>query len=405
MILFILFVCIIALLFLVINFIFASHNPYQEKDSIFECGFHSFLDQNRKEFSSGIFSLGIAFMLFDLEIVLLFPFGVSAYINDIYGLITALMFTIIVTIGFVFELGKGALKIDSRQNIKENNINSINVTYLGYNTGTKSDSNKIAIVLNSSIFSSNFFKKFTKHFTIVNFVTGMFGIFIACLFKFTPLGTVILTFVGINTMEIYQYILGGFAGLMAKLGIKGFVEDIIERFLNYYIAYCADCDRPSRTPSPQAREYAGRKVVKVDAIEFSSKKPQVRCKELVPMPKEDKEKLLSDIKQKIEEKARKNFKIPEQAGAPQGPGDKIFDGRIENTNIKLSEEQEKKNIREQRIRYDNQVKEFTKHIKDINEGKEVFYPKEAKSLFKEYVKALGPLVDYLTKMEKKMEKK
>ena len=40
--LFILFVCIIAVLFLFINLVFAPHNPYQEKDSMFECGFHSF---------------------------------------------------------------------------------------------------------------------------------------------------------------------------------------------------------------------------------------------------------------------------------------------------------------------------------------------------------------------------
>ena len=40
--LFILFVCIVAVLFLFINLVFAPHNPYQEKDSMFECGFHSF---------------------------------------------------------------------------------------------------------------------------------------------------------------------------------------------------------------------------------------------------------------------------------------------------------------------------------------------------------------------------
>ena len=38
MVFFIVFVCILAVLFLVINFLFAPHNPYQEKYSIFECG-------------------------------------------------------------------------------------------------------------------------------------------------------------------------------------------------------------------------------------------------------------------------------------------------------------------------------------------------------------------------------
>src|SRR6266496_2233591 len=115
--LFIFFVSIIALLFLIINLVFAPHNPYQEKYSIFECGFHSFVGQNRTQFGIKFFIYALVYLLLDLEILLVYPFAVSEYINNIYGLIIALLFIIIVTIGFVFELGKGALKIDSRQNI------------------------------------------------------------------------------------------------------------------------------------------------------------------------------------------------------------------------------------------------------------------------------------------------
>ena len=44
---FFIFVPILAIILLAVNLIFAPHNPYQEKDSAFECGFHSFLGQNR----------------------------------------------------------------------------------------------------------------------------------------------------------------------------------------------------------------------------------------------------------------------------------------------------------------------------------------------------------------------
>jgi len=44
-----------------------------------------------------------------------YPYIVSAYTNGIYGLIIMLVFFFILTLGFVFELGKNALKIDSRQ--------------------------------------------------------------------------------------------------------------------------------------------------------------------------------------------------------------------------------------------------------------------------------------------------
>jgi len=115
--LFIVVVVIIAILFLFINFMFAPHNPYQEKYSIFECGFHSFLGQNRTQFGVKFFIFALVYLLLDLEILLTFPFAVSGYINNIYGLIVVLGFIAIITIGFVFELGKSALKIDSRQKL------------------------------------------------------------------------------------------------------------------------------------------------------------------------------------------------------------------------------------------------------------------------------------------------
>src|ERR1700704_1853263 len=80
---FFVFIPILAIILLAVNIVFAPHNPYQEKDSAFECGFHSFLGQNRSEFS-------ISFFIF------------------------ALLF-LVLTLGFAFELGKNALSIDSRQ--------------------------------------------------------------------------------------------------------------------------------------------------------------------------------------------------------------------------------------------------------------------------------------------------
>ena len=125
-----LFVFILVILFLIINFIFAAHNPYQEKYSIFECGFHSFLGQNRSQFSISFFLFALVFLIFDLEITLVFPFAVSGYVNNIYGFLIALLFIAIVTIGFVFELGKKALVIDSRQTVTPLNVKSSNISEL-----------------------------------------------------------------------------------------------------------------------------------------------------------------------------------------------------------------------------------------------------------------------------------
>src|SRR3981189_289540 len=112
---FIFFILFLAIILLSVNLILAPHNPYNEKKSSFECGFHSFLGQNRTQFSISFFIFGLLFLLFDLEILLIFPYIVSAYSNGIYGLVIMLIFFFILTLGFVFELGKNALKIDSRQ--------------------------------------------------------------------------------------------------------------------------------------------------------------------------------------------------------------------------------------------------------------------------------------------------
>jgi len=46
---------ILVIILLLVNLLLSPHNPYQEKDSAFECGFHSFLGQNRTQFSISFF--------------------------------------------------------------------------------------------------------------------------------------------------------------------------------------------------------------------------------------------------------------------------------------------------------------------------------------------------------------
>ena len=112
---FLFFIPVLASILLAINILFAPHNPYQEKDSAFECGFHSFLGQNRSEFSISFFIFALLFLLFDLEILLVYPYIVSGYVNGIFGLIVMLIFFLVLTLGFAFELGKNALSIESKQ--------------------------------------------------------------------------------------------------------------------------------------------------------------------------------------------------------------------------------------------------------------------------------------------------
>jgi NADH-ubiquinone oxidoreductase chain 3 len=127
---FLFFIPLLAFILLAVNLMFAPHNSYQEKDSAFECGFHSFLGQNRTQFSISFFIFALLFLLFDLEILLVYPYVVSSYSNGIYGLTLMLIFFLILTLGFAFELGKNALKIDSKQMFILKDKNSSITTYL-----------------------------------------------------------------------------------------------------------------------------------------------------------------------------------------------------------------------------------------------------------------------------------
>lgn len=135
---FFIFIPSLAIIFITVNFIFAPHNPYQEKLSSFECGFHSFLFQNRTQFNISFFVFGLLFLIFDLEILLVYPYVVSAYVNGIYGLIIMIVFFLALTLGFAFEIGKGALKIISKQNeissIYNNNNNIISLIDISNNS-------------------------------------------------------------------------------------------------------------------------------------------------------------------------------------------------------------------------------------------------------------------------------
>src|SRR6202161_4342051 len=126
---YILIITILSIILLLINFIFSYHKPYLEKKTAFECGFHSFLGQNRTQFSISFFIFGLLLLLFDLEILLIYPYVVSAYTNGIYGLVIMLIFFLALTLGFAFELGKNALKIDSKQMLILDNTykNTVNV--------------------------------------------------------------------------------------------------------------------------------------------------------------------------------------------------------------------------------------------------------------------------------------
>jgi len=89
----------------------APHNPGEEKNLIYECGVPA---------RSGIFThyyiryyiFAFLFVLFDVEVVFLYPWAVLFRALGIAGLVEVLIFVIVLILGLAYVWKKGILKWD-----------------------------------------------------------------------------------------------------------------------------------------------------------------------------------------------------------------------------------------------------------------------------------------------------
>lgn len=108
----VIFLCIaigLASIIMAIPRIFANYKPNAEKNSPYECGFEPFKD-SRTEFDVRFYLVAILFIIFDLEIMFLFPWAITLGSIGAVGFWSMMVFLAILTIGFVYEWKKGALE-------------------------------------------------------------------------------------------------------------------------------------------------------------------------------------------------------------------------------------------------------------------------------------------------------
>ncbi len=108
---FFIFIPILSAILLGLNILLAPHNPDFQKVSQYECGFAPIPDQTRSTFQIHFMIVALLFLIFDLEILLLFPLAVSLYHISIFGFTVGIIFFIILTVGFVLEIGSGAISL------------------------------------------------------------------------------------------------------------------------------------------------------------------------------------------------------------------------------------------------------------------------------------------------------
>jgi len=87
---------------------FVYQEPSIDKNSSYECGFNAFMDA-RSQFDVRFYIVGLLFLIFDLELVFLFPWVLVFWHLTSMGFISMIIFLLLLVLGFLYEINEGCL--------------------------------------------------------------------------------------------------------------------------------------------------------------------------------------------------------------------------------------------------------------------------------------------------------
>ena len=99
---------VLAFVFWFLSYVLIYREYNVEKLSAYECGFGAFED-SRDLFDIRFYLVAILFLVFDLEIIYLFPWCVALAEIGLFGFIFMFFFLVLLLFGFFYEWKKGAL--------------------------------------------------------------------------------------------------------------------------------------------------------------------------------------------------------------------------------------------------------------------------------------------------------
>jgi NADH-quinone oxidoreductase subunit A len=110
-------------LFLLLSYIFGPKNPNKTKLSVYECGVTP-TGNARERFSVKFYLIAILFIIFDIEVVFLYPWAVNfkSFLEagkGLYMIVIMGIFFLMLVLGLFYEWRKGALDWGKRQKIEK----------------------------------------------------------------------------------------------------------------------------------------------------------------------------------------------------------------------------------------------------------------------------------------------
>lgn len=100
----------LALVFLILTSVLGPKKPSAVKSEPFECGMAPITPPKGRH-SVKFYITGMLFILFDVELIFLFPWAVLYRELGVFGFLEMTLFLVILLVGFIYAWKKGALEL------------------------------------------------------------------------------------------------------------------------------------------------------------------------------------------------------------------------------------------------------------------------------------------------------
>ena len=100
---------LIAVGMMVISMILGRRTELRTKGEPYECGVPP-KGSTRDPVPVKFYMVAVSFILFDIEVIFLLPWAIVARDLGVYGFLAVSFFVLVILVGYVYELGRGALR-------------------------------------------------------------------------------------------------------------------------------------------------------------------------------------------------------------------------------------------------------------------------------------------------------
>lgn len=104
-------IIIVSITGILVCLVFLLNKPQSSfnKNYSYECGFAPFFKTIYQPFDIQFYRVGVLFLLFDLEVIILLPWSINFFFISAIGHYIAISFLLILFVGFIYELIEGLL--------------------------------------------------------------------------------------------------------------------------------------------------------------------------------------------------------------------------------------------------------------------------------------------------------